>query len=566
MDIRSRDKEGKTPFDYAILGSDVSMMRAMLNCVKAGETKMPNLEIALKNADAQLQSAKQRGVKEAEAQAARDVIVEEMEEMERARRAEEEAAAAAQAEAARLLQEEIERAAKLAAEAAAAAAVKEAEERRQQLEAERQAQLEEEARLREEERRRQEAEEEAEEERRNARDARTQMLHFSSLVQSSLLKKGIGRDAPITVIRVRPLSAKEYSDDPTSMLCDADGNSFDHRDAPGEGRLAPGEATTERYALGSSQHGHRMFGCNVMQRDRDVVFGNDEVQYNDADQLNCYLEVGGTIIDSMTKGTNSTVIVCGARDAGKSYILGRPFHEKPFERDEYDEEKGKWTMGNLVRSDDSGLIERVGRDLMAYRTVLESKDPSAKLFVVMSCFVIYQERMYDLLAKKRDAVLKSCESLKVVGQPVKKGAEGRGVFVQGLTPCAIAAEGPGGKKRGKKANEKSVRGWLMKADVNRRALAKDLKAGDKGLRRACCITMFEILQHSEIAQVERGRGKMPPSAGADRADVQQQLLYSSVSFVDLPGAAREPSKDPIKKKGLHRPLLRSFVQPCMPRN
>lgn len=52
-----------------------------------------------------------------------------------------------------------------------------------------------------------------------------------------------------------------------------------------------------------------------------------DVQYNDADQLNSYLMVGGTIIDSMTKGTNSTVIVCGARGAGKSYVplprLGR---------------------------------------------------------------------------------------------------------------------------------------------------------------------------------------------------------------------------------------------------
>ena len=555
VDIRSRDKEGKTPFDYAVLSSDVGMIRAMLDCANAGKTKMPNLEVALKNAEAQLHSAQQSGVKEAEAQESNDVIVATMEEMERARRAEEEAAAAAEAEAARLLQEEIERAAKLAAEAAAAAAAKEAEDRRQQLEAEMQAQLEEEARLREEERRRLEAEEEEEEERRNARDARTQMLHFSSLVQSSLLKKGIGRDAPITVIRVRPLSATEYSDDPTSMLCDAEGNSFDNSDAPGEGRLAPGLATTERYALGSSQHGHRIFGCNVMQRDRDAVFGNDAVQYNDADQLNCYLEVGGTIIDSMTKGTNSTVIVCGARDAGKSYILGRPFHEHPFERDEYDEAKAKWTMGNLVRSDDSGLVERVGRDLMAYRTVLQAKEPSAKLFVVMSCFVIYQERMYDLLAKKRDSVLKSCESLKIVGQAVRNGSEGRGVFVQGLTSCGIAAEGPAGKRKEKKAaNEKSVRGWLIKADANRRALAKDLKAGDKGLRRACCVTMFEILQLSEVkgtthaTKARRGHRSKQESDGADGADAQKQLLYASVSFVDLPGATREPSKDAVKKK------------------
>ena len=56
------------------------------------------------------------------------------------------------------------------------------------------------------------------------------------------------------------------------------------------------------------------------------------------------------------------------------------------------------------------------------------------------------------------------------------------IFVQGLTARPIAAEGAavGGKKK-KGGKEKSVRGWLMKAGANRRALAKDLKAGDSGL-------------------------------------------------------------------------------------
>ena len=53
VDIRSRDKEGKTPFDYAVLSSDVGMIRAMLDCANAGKTKMPNLEVALKNENAQ---------------------------------------------------------------------------------------------------------------------------------------------------------------------------------------------------------------------------------------------------------------------------------------------------------------------------------------------------------------------------------------------------------------------------------------------------------------------------------------------------------------------------------
>ena len=224
---------------------------------------------------------------------------------------------------------------------------------------------------------RREQEEEEEEARRNARDAKTQMLHFAGLIENSLLKKGIGRDAPITVVRVRPLSKREHAADPTNMLADAEGRRFDASDTPGVGRLAPGDAAVQRYSLGDL-HGerreHRLFGCNSLQRDRDEVYGTPDIQYNDADQLNSYLEVGGTVIDSMTKGTNSTIIVCGGRSSGKSYALSRPFHETPFERVEYDEDAGAWRGGGLVRSDESGLAERTGRDLMSYRTVLQARE------------------------------------------------------------------------------------------------------------------------------------------------------------------------------------------------
>ena len=538
--ILERDKAGKTPFDWAILNSEPGMLTMMLDCAAAGNTKMPNLQLALKNADTQVEAAERSGTKVAEATETRAVLLRLIEEAERKRKAEEAAAAAAAAEARRLLEEEIERAAKAEADRAAAAAAKEAEDRRLRLEAEAQARLEEEARLREEERRRREQEEEEEEARRNARDAKTQMIHFNGLVESSLLRRGIGRDAPIIAIRVRPLSAREFAADPVNILGDADGNPFDISDAPGEGRLAPGPS--QQYTLGP-----REFSCNALMRDRDEVYGTPDVQYNDADQLNSYMMVGGTIIDSMTKGTNSTVIVCGSRGAGKTYTVGRPFHAHPFERDEYDETKRRWSTGKLIRSDDSGLVERTGRDLMSYRTVLQAMEPTAKLYVAMSCFVIYQEKIYDLLAKTRADVLSSSTSLKVVGQEVKAGAQGRGIFVQGLTPRAIAGEGP--VKKGKGAKEKSVRGWLMMADTNRRNLAKDLKAGDDGLRRAACVTMFEILQISEVKQEEEKKARRRPGRETlKKGGGDNQMLFSSVTIVDLPGAVSKPADDGTKKK------------------
>ena len=246
--IGVKDKGGKTPVDWAILSSEEGMLRAMLDCAAAGHTPMPNLELALKAAKVQVEAAQRSGAKLAEAQAIEALLTRLIEEADRARREAEAAEAAAAAEAARLLQEEIERAAKAAADAAAADAAREAEERRRQLEAEAQARLEEEARLREEERRRREEEAEREEEERNARGAREQMIHFSGLVQSSLLRRGIGKDAPIIVVRVRPLTAAEAKLDPTSRLCDADGVPFEQSETSGEGRLAHNGAYSYTYA------------------------------------------------------------------------------------------------------------------------------------------------------------------------------------------------------------------------------------------------------------------------------------------------------------------------------
>ena len=220
----------------------------------------------------------------------------------------------------------------------------------------------------------------------------------------------------------------------------------------------------------------------------------------------------------------------------------------------------------------AGLVERTGRDLMAYRTVIQASDPSSKLIVVMSCFVIYQEKMYDLLAPSRGAVLASSQVLKVVGQPVREGGEGgRGIYVQGLTTRTIAKETkrkkkpPAGAGEGEDGGsaapplktEKSVRGWLMLADSNRRALSRDLKAGDKGLKRAASVTMFEILQLSDPAApsgVYRAPSGASKRRGRDQSRQQQgagterQVLYSSVTFVDLPGAVAKPSDDAVRAK------------------
>ena len=160
---------------------------------------------------------------------------------------------------------------------------------------------------------------------------------------------------------------------------------------------------------------------------------------------------------------------------------------------------------------------------------------------------------YDLLAKSRADVLASSKVLKVVGQEVKPGMEGRGIFVQGLTPRTIAQEGSAKAKKGRK-KEKSVRGWMTFADASKRNLAKDLKAGDRDLRRATIVTMFEILQLSEVVPQEAAKGRRGGRGGRDDGGggrgkpSEKQMLYSSVTFVDLPGAVRAPSDDAVKKK------------------
>ena len=63
--------------------------------------------------------------------------------------------------------------------------------------------------------------------------------------------------------------------------------------------------------------------------------------------------------------------------------------------------------------------------------------------------------------------------------------------------------------------------------------------------------MFEILQLSEVKEEEKGGGRRRRGRedSGKKGDAQKQLLYSSVTFVDLPGAVKEPdSKDATRKK------------------
>ena len=101
--ILARGKGGKTPWDWAIIGSEPDMVSAMLACAASGKTPMPNLAQAIKDADAQLESAERSGDRLAEAKETRERIYRAWEEAERKRKEEEAAAAAAAAEALRLL-------------------------------------------------------------------------------------------------------------------------------------------------------------------------------------------------------------------------------------------------------------------------------------------------------------------------------------------------------------------------------------------------------------------------------------------------------------------------------
>ena len=384
--ILEKGKGGQTPFDWAILSSEPRMVDAMLACAEAGHADAPNLSKALADAEAQLAAAQKSGTRAEEAMQTRDLLKLRVDAAEAARRAREADEAAAAAAVVARMEEEVERRRGAAEVAATASAAKWAEEQRKRLAAQQAARQAEEERAMDEERLRLAQQEEAAEAERNARDLRTQMIFFAELVESSLLRKGIGKIGPIVVVRVRPLSAAEHAAEPRSILADAEGNGFDPTvDTPRLGRLEPSvDAQVHRYSLGE-----RVFGCNSLHWDRDAVYGAPDLQFANQDQAASYLELGGTIVDSLTRGTNTTIIVCGARGAGKSYALARPFHDRPYERAEYSNEARGWTSGALVKSDDAGLVERTGRDLMAYRTVLQASEPSAKLIVVMSCMVIY---------------------------------------------------------------------------------------------------------------------------------------------------------------------------------
>ena len=61
VNITAKDKVGKSPFDWAILNSEVGMVRAMLDVAVAGTSKMPNLELALRNAEEKLNQATRSG-------------------------------------------------------------------------------------------------------------------------------------------------------------------------------------------------------------------------------------------------------------------------------------------------------------------------------------------------------------------------------------------------------------------------------------------------------------------------------------------------------------------------
>ena len=161
--ILAKDKMGKSPFDWGILESEPLMVDMMLKCASDGVTPMPNLDLALKNAEAQVTAAERmpHGMgKVKEAIEVRDLIQRYKDEQDRALREKEAADAAKAKEVLRLIEEEVVRSAARAAAAAEAAAERFAEQRRRRMEAVAQAKLDEEARLREEERRRKEEEEE----------------------------------------------------------------------------------------------------------------------------------------------------------------------------------------------------------------------------------------------------------------------------------------------------------------------------------------------------------------------------------------------------------------------
>ena len=59
----------------------------------------------------------------------------------------------------------------------------------------------------------------------------------------------------------------------------------------------------------------------------------------------------------------------------------------------------------------------------------------------------------------------------------------------------------------------------------------------------------------------RRRPTSSPAGAKGSKDAEKQMLYSSVTFVDLPGAVKQPSDNAVKKKGKD-PLLLSTEGPC----
>ena len=143
--IGIRGKGGKTPLDWAISSAQPRMVQAMLDVAAAGRAPLPNLQSALRDAEAQVQSAERSGNKVLEATEVRDMLQRLVDEADRARREREAAENAAAQKVCQLLEEEVARAAKRAADAAAAAAATIAAQVRRRRAAEAQRRLEEEA-------------------------------------------------------------------------------------------------------------------------------------------------------------------------------------------------------------------------------------------------------------------------------------------------------------------------------------------------------------------------------------------------------------------------------------
>ena len=154
--------------------------------------------------------------------------------------------------------------------------------------------------------------------------------------------------------------------------------------------------------------------------------------------------------------------------------------------------------------------------------------------VMCSALLIYQDKLHDLLAGKKKAGGDG-KPLKVTG---KEGTD-RGIFVQGLTQKPLTEAAHATK-------------WMQLAEKNRRAKAKELMAGDRQLKRASTVVMYEILQVVDKGEKggEKGKGgkggKAAPKGGA--AGGAKDVYYSCTTFVDMAGSTSSPATDGVKKK------------------